>query len=990
VTPPPALRLLRALGACLLVLFAAAGIPGSTLRAVVFDPTPPVPADVKDRDGALDVAVVESGDGRALAGASVGAFALIDGVAYLASAGTTDRAGDIHLGGLPHVETWVLADAAGHARGSSNVVVGSGARSLRVELGPEHAIVVSVRDELGAAVAGAQIEVLDGSQPLPVGARTDEVGEAHVGRLPAGPWAVTARAPGYEEVTRPASNDGELVRLVLRKLGGLTVRVLAEDERPVAGARVTLAGPTLWPPRSTATAANGEALVGSLSAGSYAVRATMGDRVTPIELGVMLARGEQKTLVLHLAPGRFVAVRVTDGAADDADAVRGARVSLVEAGLSPFPLEATTDAQGRARLGPIAAGSVTLGVRADGFVGRGGLPVADPVPAETRVALVRAGTLEGRVVDARGYSVGGATIEIVGTDPGGAPILDDPRRASFQSAHFDAMLAGPSPLLPSGELGVVPGPVPPIPREGPPPLPGALALSTSPTSPLVEPWVTREDGTFSLTPASPGRVRAIVHHPMYVEALSELVTLTPGGTAHVDIVLHAGGTIEGKVLDARDRPVEGARVLVSATHGSLERVTRTATDGTFAFAAMPEQVVLTAGVDDDEAQPDARVVVAVPDGERKEVVVHLPAPREPLPVHVDDDRGHGVDAAQISASSIAADVPLRTTAFTDPGGVAALRRARGVPLRVEVSAPGFASKVLTTDGSEGQLDVTLSAAETAQGEIVTARGRDAVAGAEVMLATDLGVRRVRTDAQGHYALTGLSSGNARLRVRAAGYAPALRDVAIPDQGGRRPFELPRVELQEEGAVEGTVVDARGNPVAGARVAQGHVPTWLAIGTTPQGMAVTDEKGRFALHELPEGTVTLEAYAPDLGRTRVEGVKTVSGRTTVGVTITLAPGAGDEPTKEPAATGNLAITLGESSAAGGVADVVVVSVAEGSEAERAGLVAGDVVQEVDGVAVRTMGDARARLAGPLADDVVVTLRRGNQPLTLRVTREAVRR
>src|SRR5262249_28020951 len=154
------------------------------------------------------------------------------------------------------------------------------------------------------------------------------------------------------------------------------------------------------------------------------------------------------------------------GDGEGAEPVPSARVTLVEGGLSPFPFEATADAQGRARLGPIAPGAATVGARADGFVPRGAVAVADPPPAETRVARLRAGVLTGRVVDARGYPVDGATVEIVGSDPSGAPVFDDPRRASFQAAHFAAMLTGPAPLVPAGELGVMPGPVPAIPRAG--------------------------------------------------------------------------------------------------------------------------------------------------------------------------------------------------------------------------------------------------------------------------------------------------------------------------------------------------------------------------------------------------------------------------------------------------------------------------------------------------------------------------------------------
>src|SRR5262249_17832563 len=153
-----------------------------------------------------------------------------------------------------------------------------------------------------------------------------------------------------------------------------------------------------------------------------------------------------------------------------------------------------------------------------------------------------------------------------------------------------------SPLVPAGELGVMPGPVPPIPH-GP-----AIGLSFAPgpaaptggvlTTKTIdaEPWVSGRDGTFTATPVTPGRVRAVVHHPQYVEVMSDVVRIESGKESRVDIVLQRGGILEGRVLDARGRAVAGAHVTAIATQGSLEHMTRTGSDGSFAFAALPEAV----------------------------------------------------------------------------------------------------------------------------------------------------------------------------------------------------------------------------------------------------------------------------------------------------------------------------------------------------------------------------------------------------------------
>ncbi|MGH7270541.1 MAG: carboxypeptidase regulatory-like domain-containing protein, partial [Polyangiaceae bacterium] len=680
----------------------------------------------------------------------------------------------------------------------------------------------------------------------------------------------------------------------------------------------------------------------------------------------------------------------TDGADEDAAPIAGASVVLTEGGLSPFPLEATTDVTGRTRVGTIAHGLSTLTARANGFVARGAVEVADPPPAETLIALLRAGTLTGRVVDQHGDPIEGATIEIAGSDPSGGPIYDDPRRANFRAAHFEAMLKGPMPLVQAGELGVIPGPVPPIPNGAFVGAPLGVPVPRGPGE--VDPWVTGDDGTFRASPASPGRVRAIVQSARYVEAESDTVTLVPGGEAHVEVVMHEGGALEGRVLDDSDMPVKGAFVAVSAAQGTMERMTRTASDGAFAIAGLPQAVSLTVSTEDD-GQPEVRLAMTIPEGGRQEVTIHLPAARDPLAVNVVDERGDAVRMAEITASSLALDSPLRTTAFTDVQGSASLQGARGLPLRVEVRAPSHALRIVTTKGGEGPLQIELDPAETATGQVTAARGGDAIAGAEVTLYTNLGICRANTDAQGAFVLSGLSPGPARMTLRAAGFAAVAEAIKVPDSGGRRPYEITPIELTAEGIVTGDVADAQGNPVAGARVGVGQVPTWLVVGSRAArsgAWSTTDSKGRFSLREVPEGTVTLVAYAPGIGRARTAGVSVTSDRTTEGVHLIIAPAEGDgeaDAGEPPVTSGGVAVTLGETAPP---IEVIVVSVAAGSEAERAGIAAGDVLTSVDGAAVHGMSDARAKLSGPITNDVLVALQRGGRSIALRVVREAVHR
>ncbi len=202
-----------------------------------------------------------------------------------------------------------------------------------------------------------------------------------------------------------------------------------------------------------------------------------------------------------------------------------------------------------------------------------------------------------------------------------------------------------------------------------------------------------------------------------------------------------------------------------------------------------------------------------------------------------------------------------------------------------------------------------------------------------------------------------------------------------------PADLGTLDLTEAGEVEGEVVDADDHPVAGARVARDAVPTYLPFGPLPRGVVATDRRGHFKLGGLPDGKVALEAYFSDLGRGRAEDVTVRAGRTAEGIKIALA-GGGTPATRETAGAGSVAVTLGERA---GV--VVVVLVPAGTEAEAAGIEPGDAIAAVDGYDVHSIEAARARLTGPLAEDVVVTLRReddADKDSLVRVRRERVRR
>jgi protocatechuate 3,4-dioxygenase beta subunit len=527
--------------------------------------------------------------------------------------------------------------------------------------------------------------------------------------------------------------------------------------------------------------------------------------------------------------------------------------------------------------------------------------------------------------------------------------------------------------------------VPPIPPPGTQIEAGAdlWTLAQAPP-PVIEAWVSNPSGVFVARPVTPGRVRAVAHHPDYVEGWSESVTLAPGGEARVKIVLLAGGTLAGRVLDDRSLPVEGAEIEIASRRTALTRTLLTKRDGSFEQGGIPADVTVSVRRPGGERRVALRKDVTVPEAQRTSIELTLPALREPVRFRVTNREDLPLELASLNVLSIDPAVPLRETLFTDTDGGAEIADARGLSLRVIVEAPGYPRKIVVLDEAGELVKVTLEQGVIVEGAVTAVRGRQAVSGALVTLVSE-GNRRVgRTDGEGRYRFSDVLAGPVHVSISHPDFARTETDAVVIATGrADRAFELPPLDLSEPGGVEGEVVDQDGKPVAGARISVGAAPAFLPAGALPAGMAQTDTAGRFELHGVAEGKQTLEAVSAVAGRGKAQ-VEVRAGRVTDRVHIVLSPKGGEEVPEG----GNVAVTLGERGS-GPSLEVVVVSVAPSSEAERAGLRAGDVVVGVDGARPTSMGDARQRLAGRPGSDVVVELERESGREALRVARETVR-
>ena len=348
-------------------------------------------------DGAEVANAGSGGEGQAaesqpLAGATVRVFWNDLGNFRLVGTAQTNEQGRTRLTSLPRGVLWVIAEAPGRARSSTQLVMDEDERVAALSLLLAQDLSLTVLDEQGLPLENATL-LVTANDPLPHGALTDRNGFAKVTRLGPGPYRIKASARGYESVQLAHVLTATTLRL--RRLGALLVRVEDHEQMPVADATVTLSGTSLWPARQVTTNAQGLVNVRGLLPGSFDLRARKGSLISPTELGIVLGRGEERSITLRLAEGRFVTVWVTDGEEEPALPVANADVVVAESGLSAFPERGRTEIDGKVTLGPFEPGALSASATARDFVGTSVVSVPEDGVLPLRIPLRRGGHRKG-------------------------------------------------------------------------------------------------------------------------------------------------------------------------------------------------------------------------------------------------------------------------------------------------------------------------------------------------------------------------------------------------------------------------------------------------------------------------------------------------------------------------------------------------------------------------------------------------------------------
>ncbi|MFL6197864.1 MAG: carboxypeptidase regulatory-like domain-containing protein [Thermoanaerobaculia bacterium] len=486
---------------------------------------------------------------------------------------------------------WVQVEASGFRPASAKVPQAPG-RLPTVALEPARTLAGRVLDKAGAPLAGVAVAVAPEhgakgevfrSDRAASRAWSDAEGRFLLRGLAAAPtYQLTASRTGYQPAqatVAPAEVAGE-VRLVLERARSAHGMAVDAEGRPLAGVEVTIASSS----GGTVTAITGDR-------GRFEVPALPGDRVDlearrqgfapTLVPGVAIAPGPGPADLgtLKLLPGVRIEGRVTGVAGRP---LAGAGVWLAAADRQPSPAFAetlrrrepatTTDEAGRFAIADVARGQrVSLLLAREGYVPSWVQGVEAPTARPLTVALERASRLRGRVEDAAGEPVPGASVRLRPAPPPPGTVGVEVRRSentadveagSDGSFAFAEVAPGAVALEASAE-----GFLPPEPVELQVPSDGEVRLvlgrgavvAGSITNATGEPVAgaqvriggTRSEsdaeGRYRLAGIPPGPAPLAVSHPAY-KPKGQPVDVQPGEN-RADVMLERGASVSGRVVD---------------------------------------------------------------------------------------------------------------------------------------------------------------------------------------------------------------------------------------------------------------------------------------------------------------------------------------------------------------------------------------------------------------------------------------------------------
>ncbi len=660
---------------------------------------------------------------------------------------------------------------------------------------------------------------------------------------------------------------------------------VTDGGKPAGGATVGIRGDAIGGSIEIKADAKGAFHVPNLPEGRYQVYAWQDATAARAVRVNLLGAGPFAPMELRLEAAAIVVGRVIDR--EEGTGVVAA-IELRPSGDDQAPRYARSTGDGVFRIEGVPNGRWIADAFAPGYLSAGGLEL-EAGRGVPELALARGATIEGRVLDGDGHPVAGAAVRAVtgGANPTEISAQVDQDRLRRYSGRTSAPAAPDHPaadpqLIARGELGVLVGPIPPIPPPGaevarpaavvdPNAVGNSASLAGEPPPLEVDPdrasiWVTGSDGHYRIRGLPKAKLTVLAQAEGFAEARSRQVAVSgaevvPG----VDIVVTAGTFLVGRVTDQHGGPVVGAELAAQPEVGAPVEGFSDA-DGNYRLGPIAGQLELRATAY-GHATLHRTLELAPSRGreaaERREDLV-LEVADATLAGAVDDTTGAPVAGARLEVTDGSSE-GRRALVGTD--GTFSIDMLPPGHLRVRIEHPSYPTEeidaVASSTGERVRLVLALGGA--VEGVLLDNATGLPLASTPITATGPAGATAEATsDNAGRWKLGPLKAGHWKLEVKQAGYRAQTRELdvgAARTPGGTSVRDV-RIDLARGAVLGGTVRDARGT-----RIAAAHLTIRSGDGATLEGD--TDAQGEFRLRDCPTGDVTITATRGDqAGQTQV--------------------------------------------------------------------------------------------------------------------------
>lgn len=410
-------------------------------------------------------------------------------------------------------------------------------------------------------------------------------------------------------------------------------------------------------------------------------------------------------------------------------------------------------------------------------------------------------------------------------------------------------------------------------------------------------------------------------HPGYASVQESLVQVGERGEfPGPEIVLRLGSGLTGYVRDVGSNPVPDAELLLDSAYvmnweaDNPDRLIATSdSTGYYEFKNVPQGprnlMVRAEGYGVQVRSGNDLQFKGEPDDTRQIDFVLEPG----FPIHgtVLDPEGLGVKGAKVSAVHFQNQTTSRGESVTDEQGRFRIENLREGSYIMMVQAPGFSQERLNRVPA-GKIDVVIDLKRQAcvTGRLVAPGGGSPALRAElqrtspktspseiqIFESTNIAADVV-AGGDGGFTLCGVEPGYYMVVGSGEGYAPTVSNTFQVLDGQDPPPVT--VTLQVGGTIRGRVVDPGGSPVANASVISRDEQTpdngndaffgSFVTSTATERTGRTNAEGEFVLPNLAPGNYKVVVDHPQYAGATITGLHVTDGQTTQTAQITLLAG-----------------------------------------------------------------------------------------------------